>query len=183
MNFVEPIRSKKDIETISNYLLNRSKRDYLLFVVGINTALRISDLIRLKYADLQNNHITIYERKTGKRNQIFINDKIKSILKSYADEFDLKPNNYIFYSQKNRRKHIDRVQAWRIISDATINCNIDGNFGTHTLRKTFCYHAYKETKDIGAIMTLLNHTNLESTFRYLGINQDRLDELHKSVVL
>jgi len=184
MNFVEPIRNIEDINKIQEYLYEKSQRDYLLFVFGINTALRISDIISLRVKDVLNQtHIIVYEKKTGKRQMIFINDKVKNIVIEYVKFHDLKPNSYLFYSQNNGRTHIKRIQAWRIISKAAIICKVNGNFGTHTLRKTFCYQAYIKTKDIASIMRLLNHTNLESTLRYLGINQDSFDDLHKSVVL
>uniref|UniRef100_A0A6H1ZQE1 Putative site-specific tyrosine recombinase n=1 Tax=viral metagenome TaxID=1070528 RepID=A0A6H1ZQE1_9ZZZZ len=184
MKFVDPIRNIDDIDKVQAYLYEKSQRDYLLFVFGINTALRISDIITLKVKDVVNQkHIVVYEKKTGKRQMIYLNDKVKNIIEDYVSFHKLKPNSYLFYSQNDGRTHIKRIQAWRIISEATIICKIDGNYGTHTLRKTFCYQAYLKTKDIASIMRLLNHTNLESTFRYLGINQDTFDDLHKTVVL
>ncbi|MFH2029001.1 MAG: tyrosine-type recombinase/integrase, partial [Bacteroidota bacterium] len=116
MKFVDPIRNIDDIDKVQAYLYEKSQRDYLLFVFGINTALRISDIITLKVKDVVNQkHIVVYEKKTGKRQMIYLNDKVKNIIEDYVSFHKLKPNSYLFYSQNDGRTHIKRIQAWRII--------------------------------------------------------------------
>jgi integrase len=66
------------------------------------------------------------------------------------------------------------VQAYRILNDAAQRVGIDA-VGTHTLRKTFGYHTYRQTKNLGLVQKLLNHTSSVDTLRYIGIEQEDLD--------
>lgn len=139
MNFVEPIRSLEDIEKIKNLLKNR-KRDYLLFCFGINTGLRISDILSLNVVDVLNkNYVTIIEKKTKKRKKIVLNTTLKILIKNFL--LDKNNDEALFKTRFNNR--LDRVQAYRIIKNVCnkVNCNLI--VGTHTLRKTFAYHHYK----------------------------------------
>ena len=90
MNFVEPIRDRKKIAQIKNLLRGQQRySNFLLFVVGINTALRISDLLQLRVGHFLDDHqrikrrFWIKERKRGKRHEIVINNIIKEALEEY----------------------------------------------------------------------------------------------------
>ena len=76
--------------------------------------------------------------------------------------------------------HLDvykrQVQAYRILNKAAVRVGINGEIGTHTLRKTFGYHMYMKTKDVALLQELFNHSSPSVTLRYIGINQDRLDQ-------
>ena len=108
MNFVEPIRDRKKIAQIKNLLRGQKRfRDLLLFVVGINTALRISDLLQLQidhFLDEQGrikSRFWIKERKRGKRHEVVINTSIRELLEEYLPEFpDIGKNsdNFVFFS-------------------------------------------------------------------------------------
>ena len=85
MNIVEPIRKKQDIVSLENFLKKRGLRDLLLFVLGTNSGLRISDILALNVGDVKNKtHITIREKKTGKFKKFPINTKLKSIIDEYT---------------------------------------------------------------------------------------------------
>lgn len=70
MNFVQPIRDMDQIYYIKKFLRERSERNYLLFVTGINSGLRISDLLRLRVRDAKRMYIDLREKKTGKQKRI-----------------------------------------------------------------------------------------------------------------
>ena len=80
---VEPIRDRKKIKDMEEYLRYRRERDYVLFVLGINTGLRISDLLKLKVEDVQNGSLLIREKKTGKIKECTLSDKVVKILNKY----------------------------------------------------------------------------------------------------
>ncbi|WP_157074399.1 tyrosine-type recombinase/integrase, partial [Geobacillus zalihae] len=84
MNFVQPIRDPEKIAAMKKYLLQRSKRNYILFVLGINTGLRISDLLQLKKEDLLQTHLKLREKKTRKEKRIRIPPAIRKELIEYA---------------------------------------------------------------------------------------------------
>lgn len=110
MNFVEPIRDRKKIAQIKNLLLGQKRfRDLLLFVVGINTALRISDLLQLQtnhFLDEQGRiryRFWIKERKRGKRHEVVINASIRETFGEYLVAFpDIRDDrkNFLFFNSK-----------------------------------------------------------------------------------
>lgn len=177
MNLVQPLKSKADIERMKSAL---SGRDLLLFIVGINTSLRISDLLTLRAEQFNGDHFVVHEEKTGKRKQVRINDAVKRAVAELAPS-----SGYLFASQKGVDKAISRVQAWRILSAGAKRAGIDVAFGTHTLRKTFAYHAYNngDGVDLALLMRVLNHSSQRETLRYLGIEQEALDDVYISVNL
>ena len=139
MEFVEPIRDKRKIELVKVILKKNGFRDYMLFLMGINSGLRISDILKLKVYDVRGKrYIEVKEQKTGKHRKFPITESFKAPLKEYITE-------------KSR-------------------------IGTHTLRKTFGYHFYKEKKDIALMQSILNHSSPSVTLRYIGINQDIIDK-------
>lgn len=181
MDFVEPLRDKKDIETVKNILKTKSNRDYLLFLIGINIGLRISDILKLKVSDVKKkDYILVNEQKSGKYRKIPITKSFKKSLNDY-----IKNKNEEEFLFKSRRSNfaITRVQAYRIICDACKKAGIKVNIGTHTLRKTFGYHFYKETKDVALLQYIFNHSSPSITLRYIGINQDIIDRKLKAFVL
>ena len=180
MNTVQPIRDPNTIAKIKEYLKNSSSkmqtlrlRNYFLFTFGINVGLRISDIIGLKASDVSGSHISIIERKTGKNRRYKINSMLKEEIAMYCEGVD--KDSFLFPSQKGG--HISRIQAYNIINDAAKHVGLDCEVGTHTLRKTFGYWHYKQYKDIAALQIIFNHASPSDTLRYIGIEQDQLDEL------
>lgn len=178
MNEVQPLKSKYDIERMKSALHGR---DLLLFTIGINSSLRISDILPLTVADVQGDHIALTEQKTGKRKLIRVNEAIKHAIAEFLPS-DAPPNAYLFPSRKGTEP-IGRIQAWRILNHAAIRAGIHIAFGTHTLRKTFAYHAYNNGTDLALLMRVLNHSSQRETLRYIGIEQESIDDVYTSVCL
>lgn len=173
MEMVQPIREKSKIEEMKRELFKNGTRDYLLFFTGINTGLRISDILKLRVADVKDKtHIIITEEKTNKLKRFKINSGLREELDKYTQ--GMNDNEYLFRSQKGSNQPITRVQAYRILNDAAKKIGIS-EIGTHTLRKTFGYHFYQKTKDVALLQELFNHSAPSVTLRYIGINQDIMD--------
>ncbi len=173
MSNVEPIRDLETIKRIKEILKNTNYRDFLLFTLGINSGLRISDLLKLKVKDVKNkDFIEIKEQKTRKYKRFPVQNDLKYIIDKFIK--NLNSEEWLFKSRKGNN-HITRIQAYRIIKNVCIQGNIKSNSGTHTLRKTFGYHFYKQTKDIALLQSILNHSSPSVTMRYIGINQDIID--------
>lgn len=178
---VEPIRDKNKIETVKRILKENGSRDYLLFLLGINSGLRISDILKLKVSDVKNKkYIELYEQKTGKYKRFPITNSYKSALEDYI--IGKNSDEWLFSSQRGR-KPITRIQAYRIICNACSKAGITFRIGTHTLRKTFGYHFYNKTKDVALLQCIFNHSAPSVTLRYIGINQDIIDENLKTFAL
>ena len=186
MNFVEPIRDRKKIAQIKNQLRGQGRlRDLLLFTIGINSALRISDLLQLQIGHFidesgrPKRRFWIQEQKRGKRHEVYINNSIREALgeylKVYTDIVE-NPENFVFFNSKMNvySKPIKRGQAWKFIVSICCAVGLRGNFGTHSLRKTWGYHARLQGVDLALIMYKLNHASITYTKRYLGITDDEL---------
>lgn len=180
MNFVQPIRDKKVIDDFKRELLKKSYRDYMLFTIGINTGLRISDLLKLKVVDVKDKtHITIVEGKTGKSKRFLINDMLRLEINKYIK--GMRSEEYLFKSRKGN-KPISRVQAYRILNGVADKLGID-SFGNHSLRKSFGYWHYQQYKDVAILQDIFNHSSPSITLRYIGISQDNKDETIKDFYL
>ncbi|HDI3121676.1 site-specific integrase [Clostridium botulinum] len=181
MDFVQPIRNKKTIEQFKNELLKNGYRDYMMFVIGINTGLRISDILNLKVSDVkEKTHISIVEKKTKKNKRFMINTMLKAEIDRYID--NMNDDDYLFSSRKGKNKPITRVQAYRILNNVADKLGIE-EIGTHTLRKTFGYWHYQKNKDVALLQNLFNHSAPSITLRYIGINQDIMDKSIKEFYL
>ncbi|HMM19898.1 MAG TPA: site-specific integrase [Selenomonadales bacterium] len=177
MEYVEPIRSKKQIRAMKCYLKNKNLRDYLLFVLGINSGLRISDLLSLTIDDVKEiDRIILREKKTGKPKNFPLSDTCKKAIQEYLG--DIKVDNGWLFKSKKGDYPITRIQAYRIINKAARAIGIKEAIGTHTLRKTFGYWAHKNGADITRIQKLLNHSTPEITLAYIGITKDELDNIY-----
>lgn len=178
---VQPIRSKKDIEKMKKALAGKP-RDLLLFIFGINSALRISDILKLKVGDLRGKDaIALKETKTRKFKKFHLNNSIK---KAAADLIPTTANDedWLFPSRKGD-KAISRIQAYRILNSAADRAGLNIEIGTHTLRKTFSYHAYKKGTDISLLQSILNHSSQHETLVYIGIEQKQIDDVYIGINL
>lgn len=173
MNFVQPIRDPEKIDAVKHFFKSKCERNYMLFVIGINTGLRISDILQLKVGDLRDHHIRLRETKTRKQKMIRITPTLKRELNRYLDGRE--DYEYIFQSRVGQNKPIGRSMAYKILREAADAYNLV-DIGTHTLRKTFGYHFYLQTKDVAMLQELFNHSSPHITLRYIGINQDSMDK-------
>lgn len=189
MAATEPIRDKKQLKALGEYFLQRGQfRNYVLVVMGTCTVLRISDLLRLQWADVYDeerdmfrSHVTVQEKKTGKNRTIALNKQILHALRLYLP---YRRGAFIFVSNRKDGKPISRVQAWRIIHGAVVTVGIMGKVACHSLRKTWGYHAWTGGEvSVAVIMDIYNHSSYKITRRYLGITQDDLDKAYLGINL
>lgn len=190
MNSVEPIRNTKTIERMRTHLNGMDKKYGLLFTLGMNTGLRVSDLLKLKVKDVANtDHVTIIEQKTGKKKTFYLNSKLRKKVRDFLkpNENKLDEDDYLFCSRKHdengKSKPISRVQAYRVLNEAADAVGIKEPIGTHTMRKTFGFHYYKRTHDVATLQKIFNHSAPSITLRYIGIEQDQIDDTLKDFFL
>lgn len=191
---VEPIKNIKDIAKIKQYLIGKeNKRDFMLFVVGINVGLRAGDLLNLRIKDvLQDNKIvdrvTINEEKTDKRREFELNKSSQYAILLYLDTLkDIDTNSFLFKSRKGDGA-LTVESAHKIIKTTLKDLNIKGNYGTHTLRKTFAYHIYANNiktnpSIINTLQKMLNHSSASVTLRYIGITKKVISDVYNSLNL
>ncbi|GGF72981.1 site-specific integrase [Paenibacillus albidus] len=176
MKFVQPIRDPKKLDAMKKYLYFKNIRDFIMFFVGINTGFRISDILPLTVRDVKGTHITITEKKTRKVKSVLIRKSLRKALDAYIkDKADFE---YLFPSRKRKRGKahpISSNMAYKIIRGAAKELDLE-EIGTHSMRKTFGYRLYLETKDIALLMDHFNHSEEKVTLRYVGLLQDTLDD-------
>jgi integrase len=168
---VDPIRNIKDIKKIKRKL-KKQPRDLLLFTLGINNGLRISDLLNLKIGDVRNlepgETLQITENKTGKQNVLMINKETKKVLDVFLGQAGPGDEEYLFKSRKGENNPITKSYVNQKMKEWT--SGMKGNYGTHTMRKTF---GFIQRKEFGVGFEILckrfGHSNPSVTMRYLGI--------------
>lgn len=179
LNTVEPIRDMDVVLDVADYLKARNERDYVLFMFGVYTGLRISDILKFRVRDVKDKDaVYIREKKTGKEKRFPINAELKPIIENYIR--GKKDFEFLFRSPNMQNKAISRQQAYNILAGAGKAFGIS-SIGTHTLRKTFGYHMYQQTHDAVTIKEILNHADISVTLRYIGINQDNKDKAIKGL--
>jgi integrase len=185
MSTTQPIRSKRQVRELAAYFLKRGEiRNHVLVVMGVHTALRISDLLRLAWNDVYDfergrvrESVSIAEKKTGKSKLVAINSRIRAALALYAHA--AVRGRALFASRKGAGKAIGRIQAYRIVRAAAEALGFAGRVSCHSLRKTFGYHAWKSGISPAVIMEIYNHSSFAVTRRYLGVTQDDKDEAYR----
>ena len=194
--YVVPIKDKEKIEQIKSLLIQKNYRDYVIFTLAINYGRRITDILEMRVSDVRDEngfirkHFSVCENKTGKSIQIAVNQEVKEMLLLYCrDKLD---GEWLFPSKKKNSKSyacdcmrqipVGRVQVWDAISSAAEECGVE-NVGTHSLRKTFGYHLYKQTGDIALVQKIFGHRTQLDTLRYIGLEQEYIDEATTALVL
>lgn len=174
MNYVEPIRDPHILRLIANDLKAKRKRDYLIFLCAIYFGRRIMDTLSFKAKDVKDkDFIHIRESKTGKKILLPISKWLKAELNDYVK--DMEPDEYIFKSTQKKYKPIDRTTYYKILKNVAKKYGVE-HIGCHSLRKTFGYHYYKKTGDVVTLMEIFGHTHPSVTLRYIGINQENINE-------
>ncbi|EGJ5776147.1 TPA: site-specific integrase [Listeria monocytogenes] len=201
MEEVQPIKDLKKIALMKD-ILSRGEfgeRNVLLFSIGINTAYRISDLLSLKLSDVLEiyrqkvrvkSRLKMTEQKTEKNNSVILTKKLQKdiwdfVVKEHAKAIDQQDlDHYLFMSRKKNagERPLTRQQGWYIISEAGKKAGLE-NLGTHSMRKTFGYHLYKNGVGLELIQVLLNHSSPRITLRYIGIEQEDKDQAVSSLGL
>ena len=127
MGTTQPIRNRKELQKFSTYYqtVKPHPRNYALIILGLNTALRISDLLQLQWFDVYDfytqrfrEHLLILEQKTGKQNYIALNKNAKNALRWYMDACFPQESDYLFCKNTDRQHPINRSQAYRIVKEA-----------------------------------------------------------------
>ena len=176
----EPIKSKKDIQKVEQYLKEHNKRDYVIWVLGLNSGLRVSDIVGLNVSDVvDKTHITIIEKKSQKRKSFYINDKLKKVLKDYTKGRAL--DEPLFLGKQGKR--LDRSQVYRFIKSACSACGLKIQAGTHTMRRSFGYHHYQQYHDPVILQKIFNHSSQRITLMYISVTQDEIDQSYKNFEL
>lgn len=201
----EPIKNMDDIFGISKYLIEQKRyRDNMLFIVGINFGLRVSDLRMLRFSNLINDNLTfkdnfaVFEKKTRntrkrkKNRYITINHAVVEAVTLYLEHTDgVCLSDYMFKSESNRGRNknepLSVMSIDRILKGIAADLDLNVKMSTHTLRKTFCYHqmvmSHNDSRKLLLLQKMLNHSSPAQTLDYIGITTEEIDEAYKKLNL
>lgn len=160
---------------------------HLLYAFFVNTALRVSDIIKLQKKHIHGNRLIVKEEKTGKTQNIELNSGIMSVLEGYLSTLK-SDDDYLFPSRQSNGKqpHITRQRVSQIIKECAEAIGITDTAGIscHSLRKMRARAEYENNgKDIGLIMKRLNHSSAAVTLRYMGYTREAMDKATRETVL
>ena len=195
MNVVEPIRDKRMIARIAEYLRRWNKRYFLIFEIGIYTGLRISDILALTYGDLieeyrsgrrrWKEHLELNEIKTGRRRVIPLKDTtlgrllVRELKPITRHDLDCPLFLTQRWCRRGARRPLTRWMIYYVLRIAAYECGFQGRVGTHTLRKTFGYHVYQQSHDVAQLQSLFGHSAQSITLRYIGVSQEDHDAAYR----
>ena len=179
---VEPIKELKDIGTIKK-LLADNPRDFALFTIGINTNLRASDLLRIKVGMVRglqpNDEIEVREKKTKKHRRVTLNKACIDAIRNLLASAPFEDSDYLFRSQ--RAEVLIVPSLIRMVKKWCKAINLKGNYGSHTLRKTWGYHQRVTFgTDIPTLMVCFNHSTQRQTLDYLCIQPEEIREVFEN---
>lgn len=192
MGTTQPIRDLSELKDLENYYYEREKnlRNYAMICLGVNSILRISDLLHLRWGDVYDfsqesfrQHIVVREQKTGKWTRIALNKSAVLALNRYKESLDFLQVGSFLFPGKEKNTPLSRSQAYRIIRHASENLHLDKNISCHSLRKTFGYHAWKNGVSPVVLMDIYNHSSYHITKRYLGLEQEDRDSVFLQINL
>ena len=190
MGTTQPIREKEELRKFMNYYkeMHPIPRNYAMIILGLHTALRISDILSLKWQDVYDfeqlhfhSHLFVKEQKTGKNTLIALNTHVISALADYMHTRNPAPEDYIFTKNTTSNKPLHRSQAYRIIRHAAEESLHKEHISCHSLRKTLGYQAWKQGTPPALLMDIYNHSSYAVTKKYLGIEQDEKDDIFLNI--
>ena len=201
-----PIKDPKTINRIFDYWLHvrdnaksdikkyQAYRNYILFLIGFNTAFRSEDLLQLRVCDVENGYFLIKENKTGKTQNFRMNKQLHQQIMEYINEYELSGKDYLFMGQKKVDRYKDKT--WEIIYPMTkVNCDayifprtvkacgIDVHFTLHSLRKTFGYQYIKNGGNPMTLMKMYNHENVGITMFYVMWDTDDVEKTRENIFI
>lgn len=170
MELVQPIKDIHLIEQFKIELLKKGYKDYLLFDIAINLGLKITDIIKLTVWDVKNkSSIIIKEEKTHSPKSFLISPEVSDEINKFIS--GMATGELLFANRKGGNKPITKIYVHKLLNEIGHKLGMD-EVGTHTLRKTFGYHHYKEHMDITFLQDLFSHSSPSVTLRYIGIEDD-----------
>ena len=184
--FVHPIKDVKDIKRIK-LLLSDRPRDLALFTLGINTAYRACEIASLTVGDVATlrprDVIEIKQAKRPNRENKFrksaINGSVIEAIQAWLEVHpDPTPNAPLFISRKHGDSLIPKSLT-RLVKGWCEDARLKGNFGSHTMRKTWGYHQRMKGVPLDKLVKAFGHSTQEQTMQYLCIEEAEIMELYE----
>jgi integrase len=184
-----PIKDKKQLDAVMRYLRlqiehakteikkKQAYRNYMIFLIGLNTAFRAEDLLQLRVKEVEKGYVSIKENKTGKMQNFRMNKNLHNEIIEYIDYMKLTSSDYLFMGQKTKNTYngkeypiiypVTRQNIRVVFKKVAKNVGIDFKFGLHSLRKTFGYMYILNGGNVITLMKMYNHDSPDVTLVYV----------------
>ena len=156
-----------------------------LFMIGVSTGGRISELLSLQIGDVFQNDKPVtdllYNKSIVKGGEVSravpVNvdgrDAITALIDWHREKYGnpLATTRPLFPSRnKNGTVAMNRQTAHEMLKAAFMTAGLNGKLATHSLRKSFAQRVYEQSGDIYLVQELLGHRNVATTQKYIGVN-------------
>ncbi len=201
-----PVKDPRIINRIFDYLIREREhaksqikeyqayRNYMIFLIGFNTAFRAEDMLQLRVLDVEKGYVSIKENKTGKTQNFRMNKQLHEQILEYIKHYDLKPHDFLFMGQKKKDtyKGITKEVIYPItrqncdsgiIRKIKKACGIDFPFAMHSLRKTFGYQYIKNGGNPLTLMKMYNHDEVGTTMYYVMWDTDDAEKTREATFI
>ena len=176
----QPLRTKFEIELVRSLIEEKTgknaMRNLIIFNIGINNGIRTNDILKLETEQVVGkDKITITESKTGKSRSVRFSPKLKKQIKKYVDNRGFE-SKWLVPNYKDHDEPISTQAVYRMFKRIAKGQPKLQGLTAHSMRRTFGYHYYKKTHDIVTLMKIFNHSSQAITLRYIGIEEEEIDE-------
>lgn len=176
MNIVDPIRDEAMLRRVKEEARKMGLQQYLLVLIGVNTGLRVSDILKLRVSDFRKRgYVVRREQKTGKHTEIQLHPAVVAEVNRLVSDWE--DERLLFKTKRadNKDPWIDRNTAYDWVRKCCRRAGYRGPVGCHTLRRTYGYHFYQKTHDLATLMLHFNHSSEKITLRYIGVTQEMIN--------
>lgn len=159
-----PITDKNIIKQIKRgYIKNNNNRDLLLFILSINTGLKITDILKLKVKDVKGKDYL----NLPKGIEFPLKKSVQNLISKVIEKKTI--NSYLFASSNGKK--IDRSNLWRNFKAICEELELRDDISLESWRKTFGYNFYIKYKDLLFLQWYLGHTSPQQTMEYIGVQE------------
>lgn len=200
-----PIKNPKQLEQVMRYLRlqiehakseikrRQAYRNYMIFLIGFNTAFRAEDLLQLRVKDIEKGYISIKENKTGKMQNFRMNKDFYKEVMEYVKDMELTTSDYLFMGQKTKNTYkgkqtriiypVTRQNMNKVFHKVSMAIGIDFKFGLHSLRKTFGYMYILNGGNVITLMKMYNHDSPSTTLVYVEWGKEDAERDREAVFI
>ena len=187
MKGCRPLTESEVESVLASFQNKHAKRDRCLFLLGIKSGFRISELLSLMVSSVWQ-FDAVVERVTVERNRmkrkregrtVLLHPHAQQAIAELVQELKLKPTfgpkTYLFQSQKGPNKPLSRIGAWLMLKKIFRKNRFQGKCATHTMRKVFCGRIFEKLRNPYKAMQATGHRSMSSLMAYLSFDQDEVD--------
>lgn len=177
-----PIKDKRKIQEIAAYLYHKNPKYYIMFLLGIQSGIFVNDVLQFRVSDIK--HLECKQEHHILKRRASLDKEVLAVIWRYVEEYHLSDDDYLIPSQKKDQngnsRPIGRTMAFKVLQDAGAANGIE-HLSPQTMRRTYGYHYYEQTKDINGLMDFFGSNSLKNTLKFIGVSEEEYRSQHQHV--